>query len=947
MIYKDIFISYSWDDTEHKNWTKYLADRLEEIHEINVSLDQYDLDSLSDKNLYMERSIFDTDLILVVITNNYNNKANNRHGGVGIETTMATSRHWEEALAVGKSNIIPILREGENIPNYLKNKFYIDFRKDEHFENSFNTLLGHIRGESKSTRPQKKYSIQNPPTTQEFTRVEDFLKINYKNRKLLFNKSDTTDFSGINRIKFELWETKSPSLQYYLFLFSNTSIEKTVQRISLLIKRNNISVSHLTVLKRNNSKKGYLAKLFKENGLTISLTELSYSEYIWEYCIDEDAKRDLGIYTRPNFIDQSLILNDDTNEDLGPAFDYFKKKLSEDEQSTANVIIAPGGTGKTTLCSNLAKFYQKESDVIPVFIESEEMKKSSALLAKKKIRSVFDLYDAYSSVCINQDNEYVFNKITFEVAILTGKLVLIIDGLDELIPLFHEGFDIESFLQSIDELHKEMNSSKLIITSRNDVISEEMVSRYSNLSKYMLLGFDDKTCKKYLDKRFGHYTNHEKMIKAAESNITPLISKDKNQRILPFIVDLLSSIVEDSQGSDSLKLESSFEDKDYKSNEELTDYLVYSILRRESVRQSIDISISEVLDIFLELALSHSDSFPVQDLKSIIDVYYPEVSHELTDKLLRNPLISVENSTCRFKYDFLSEYFNTLSVIQFITSGSRSDELVKLAAKHAFGDSNLYKDVVKYLQSKEPDSNALIKRIILQIKSNLTYDDVFKRDDYRFRAISLLVNINLDLNKSLQKSEKTEELKKIFGEKNNIHFLSIYGIAKPLDFSNTHISNSRFIGYKSFTSSKFENTKFSNCVFENINNEKIPINLDSSMFDSCQMGDLDIVIDIANNRKKENRALVEKELRTFFTSFFNRARFVDQKKSYVKFSDKVKRIDSHFFDNLLARKIIEVKLEKSDETYFQVCSEYQDSVYTLIMNNTVDDKMKIIVDTLI
>ncbi|MGO3455781.1 MAG: TIR domain-containing protein [Marinomonadaceae bacterium] len=498
MEYEKIFVSYSWDGEKHQQWTKQLADRLEEISELTVTFDQYDLDSFSDKNYFMEKAIFETDLILVVITGNYNSKANARLGGVGIETSMAVSRHWEEALGSGKSNIIPVLREGEIVPNYLKNKFYIDFRSDDGFEKSFKSLLDHVKGTSKAIRPPKKYSLKNIPVIQEFTRIEDFLKINYKNRKLVFEPAQTTDFSGSNKIKFELWETKSPSLQYYLFLFNNISLEKTVQRITSLVKSTGLSVTHFTVLKRNNSKKGYLSKLFKDNGLAIELTELTYSEYIWEYCIDEDAKRDLGIYTRPNFIDQSLISNDEIKDDLGPAFDYFKKKLGEDEQSTANVIIAPGGTGKTTLCSNLAKYYQKENDVIPVFIESEEMKKSSTLLARKDIRSVFDLYDAYSSVCINQDDEYVFNKVTFEVSILTGKLILIIDGLDELIPLFHEGFDVELFLKSIDDLNKEMNSSKIIITSRNDVISDALVSTYSNLSKFMLLGFDDKTCKKYL-----------------------------------------------------------------------------------------------------------------------------------------------------------------------------------------------------------------------------------------------------------------------------------------------------------------------------------------------------------------------------------------------------------------------------------------------------------------
>ncbi len=948
MDYEKIFISYSWDGDAHQEWTQRFADRLEEIIELSVTFDRYDLDSFSDKNFFMEKAVFNTDLILAVITEDYSTKANSRKGGVGIETSMAVTRHWEEALGSGSSNIIPILREGENVPNYLKSKFYIDFRDDDEFEKSFQKLLDHIRGKSKAKRPDKKLSIHSVSQVQEFTRIEDFLKINYKNRRLLFDKSISTDFSGDNRIKFELWETKSPSLQYYLFLFNNTSIEKTVQRISTLLKNNKIIFTDLTVLKRNKSKKGYLDKLFRDNGMNINLTELTYSDYIWEYCIDEDAKRDLGIYTRPNFIDQSLIANDVEQKDLGPAFDYLKKKLEEDQQSTANVIIAPGGTGKTTLCSNLAKFYQKDSQLIPIFIESEEMKKSSDLLARKQVKSVFDLYDAYSSVCINQEDEYVFNKVTFEVSILTGKLILIIDGLDELIPLFQEGFDVDSFLKSIDDLNKEMNSSKIIITSRNDVISDNLVSVYSNISKFLLLGFDEVTCQKYLEKRFGKYENREKMIRVVQSNVRPLISKDENERVLPFIVDLLSSIVEDSQGVDSLNLELSFEDKDYESNAELTDYLVYAILRRESVRQSIDITINEVLDVFLELAISHTDEFPVKDLENIIEVYYPEIREELTDKLIRNPLISVNEGVCRFKYDFISEYLNTLSIIHFINNGkSLNDELVKLISKHAYGDSNVYKDVLRYYQNKEVDwSVAKCSKIIAKIRSQLTYDDVFRKDDYRFRALSFLVNLMLVLNKQLSKTEVMEVIKSEFGDDHSLYFLSIYGEARPLDFSNVHVHNSRFIGYKNFTQSKFDNTTFSNCVFENVGGGAVPTGLSACKFDSCQMGDLDIVVELAKSKTKENIALIEKELRTFFTSFFNRARFVDQKKSYVKFSDKVKGIDSNFFDSLLAKGIIEVKSAKSDETYYQVNAGYQDSVYTLIMNNAVDDKMRQIVNSL-
>ncbi|WP_179946537.1 toll/interleukin-1 receptor domain-containing protein [Photobacterium leiognathi] len=944
MKYEKIFISYSWDSEEHKAWTLYLANRLEEFFELNVEFDQYDLDSFSDKNHFMEKGIFNNDLVLVVATEKYNKKANERIGGVGIESKMSASRHWDETLSQGGSNIIPILREGDNLPNYLKEKCYIDFRSDDKFDLSFNSLLDHITGKSKVSRPKKKLNLVNKPPHQDLTRIEDFLKINYKKRTLVFDRKESTDYSNGQKIKFELWETTSPSIHHYLFLFNNIVIKKTIKKLCELIKRDSIRIKHLTVLKTGGSEKGYLEKVFKENGINIELTELTYPEYIWDFCIDDSAKSEIGAYISPNFIDQSLVSNDENQDDLGPAFDYIKKQLQDKTQSTANVIIAPGGTGKTTLCSWLANYYQKQDDVIAVLLQSEEIKKSAGYIKKQKIKSVYDLYETYASICIDQDDEYVFDKVTFEVALLTGKLILIIDGLDELITLFPEGFDIESFLKSIDELNRELASSKVILTSRNDVFSEELASNYSNLNKYKLIGFDIETCRKYLEKRFSKFSNSDWMIRKALNNIEPLITKDENQRILPFVVDLLASLIETSNAEEGFDFKLSFEGKDYESNADLTDYLVYSILRRESVRQDIEIPINEVLDIFLELATTFSDSFPKKELEEIVNVFYTEKASELTGKLLRNPLITVERDICKFKYDFIPDYFNALSIINSINDKSSSEQFIKLIAKHAFGDSNVFKDVLKYFQSKDQSElNTLVFSIINSISSSLNPDDVFKHSDYKFKAISFFVNLLFNINPSMSKCERRDLINSIFGEGSSIYNLSIYGAGKPIDFSNLHVFNSKFIGFKNFTSSKFENSKFSNCFFDGTHNDKVQTNITPEMFDSCRLGDLEIAIDKAQAEITQNRELLEKELRKFFSCFFQRGRFKDQKKAYIKFSNRVKNIDNIYFDRLLQHGVINVNAKKSDEIYYIVSPSFQDSVYSFLMNNTVDDKLRKII----
>lgn len=115
---KKIFISYSWDSDNHKEWALKLSNQLEEYFELHITFDQYDLDSFEDKNHFMEKGVFENDIIIMLVTSQYVKKANERIGGVGIETKMSSARHWEESLSQGKSNIIPVLCEGTELPNY-------------------------------------------------------------------------------------------------------------------------------------------------------------------------------------------------------------------------------------------------------------------------------------------------------------------------------------------------------------------------------------------------------------------------------------------------------------------------------------------------------------------------------------------------------------------------------------------------------------------------------------------------------------------------------------------------------------------------------------------------------------------------------------------------------------------------------------------------------------
>ena len=943
---KRIFISYSWDSEIHKEWALKLSNQLEEYFELHITFDQYDLDSFEDKNHFMEKGVFENDIIITLVTPKYVEKANARVGGVGLETKMSSARHWEETLECGKSNIIPILCNGTELPNYLKEKFYIDFRDEQKYQVSFDQLIKHITGTSKVTRPAKKRSVSQKSIHKDLTKIDDFLKINHKKRKLVFDRSETTDFKAGNRIKFELWETKSPSVDYYLFIFDNVILKPTIQRFCELLRKYKINISRLTILRARKGERGYINKLISENGFRFPIDEITFSDYIWDYCIEDEAKVPSRIYKQKFFIDQPLLSIDEEPISKGPAFEFLKKELSQESQTSAKLIIAPGGTGKTTLCQYIASEYQNPDSAISVFIQSEELRENGQAngYSNNKIESVYDLYELYSQVTSADGNSLlIYDKATFEVALITGRLVLVIDGMDEIISLFPETFNLDLFLNSIEELNRQLASCKIVITSRNDVFDLNLMEKYEHLDKFQLLGFDEPACETYLKRRFRNLPKSESLKNKVLSNVKPLLHSDEKQRILPFVVDLLSSLAEDSTDED-VSIELSFSGKNYESNEDITDYLVYSVLRREWQRQKIEIPVEDVLDIFLEISAGHKEHFLKSDFEEVVSIFSSGSSEELFIKMLRNPLLIVDGDLCRFKYDFISDYFKSLYIINSINSKSFNSEFIKLIARNSYGENEIMASVSKYYSNKNESLFENRKYIISSIKENISPIDVMSKNDSSFRAIAFLVKLSYESNNGGGSKEQFRMLLvKLFGSDSEFKNLAIYGDQVALDLVGIKISDSRFVGYKNFSKSKFESTLVSNSFFDSCFNDSPSKTFTNGEFSSCRLGDLESVMIGAEEKSEKERGLIESELRNFLLSFFYRGSFSDKKIEYVKMSSRIKSINRAFFNRLVKEDIIKVKVEKSSGTFYVVAPHYEDSVHGFLSNNKVDRRIETII----
>ena len=147
------FISYARESDAHLLWVRGLAESLQQ-NGVFVRLDQWDLTPGADLTSYMESAIRDSDVVLLICTTAFCEKANVGRGGVGYEKTIVTGEIFNDEESSTK--FVPVLREGtasQAIPSYLKSRVFVDFRSDAKRPRGLEELLRHIHSTPSHVRP--------------------------------------------------------------------------------------------------------------------------------------------------------------------------------------------------------------------------------------------------------------------------------------------------------------------------------------------------------------------------------------------------------------------------------------------------------------------------------------------------------------------------------------------------------------------------------------------------------------------------------------------------------------------------------------------------------------------------------------------------------------------------------------------------------------------------
>jgi hypothetical protein len=179
-----IFLHYSWDDEPHKEWVLRLANRLV-ADGVDLYFDRYDLKPGAN-NLHFMEQIEHADKVIMVMTEEYKSKAEDRRGGIGYEYQILASML---SRSLTNTKFIPLLRGGRHqdcIPMLLSSYLYIDFSDDTIFEERYLELLRIVFNEPEIIKPLlgKKPDFKVLKTSKKVDTVADIFSLGWSRQKV-------------------------------------------------------------------------------------------------------------------------------------------------------------------------------------------------------------------------------------------------------------------------------------------------------------------------------------------------------------------------------------------------------------------------------------------------------------------------------------------------------------------------------------------------------------------------------------------------------------------------------------------------------------------------------------------------------------------------------------------------------------------------------------------
>ena len=608
------------------------------------------------------------------------------------------------------------------------------------------------------------------------------------------------------------------------------------------------------------------------------------------------------------------------------------------------IVTGTGGIGKTTFSQYIADIAQnKYSNTTILFIDSVLIKDN---LLKSKQDGQFKIYNFYEALFEITDS--ISEKLTedvFRINIDAGNILLIIDGLDEVISKI-PNFNVKEFLKSINDSSSALGGGKAIITCRTHFWkSLELPEDIYSIIE--LEPFNKQQAKQFFEKSFG--SDEGKIKKALKLSDEFRFPKSDNTNIYdPYVLDIIRSLVNYDKETIEIDL-SQFSSKLLK-NSIKNDYIIYRVCDRERKRIG-QILVDDQIKFFIYLAVEKRGIIKVENLKiEIEEALKKQVDNTNIEAFKSHPFIKIIDSVITFRYDFLADLFRSIYISEYFDFTSGTVEInnffIDVISENCWLGSAINQDIINRLEHWNVDDYFLVYDLISQI---------IKREDIilnkKRKVIANIFNLSLSINQNYFSNDifhNTELIKNLFSKSNNvIENLCIINIGIDynirFDFSGIHVYNAFINNYSLFWSCNFdENTKFTKCHFINLTHSKkfsgvskaqlIDCTYDSEVESSLKRIELSDV-----NRTEQSKTF----LNDFLHLFFSNGRLGRQ------WEDKIIRpryygINKYNHDykktiRILKKHELLLITEEKEGTKFSIQDNYKEEVIRFIKDGSISN----------
>ena len=727
-----------------------------------------------------------------------------------------------------------------------------------------------------------------------------------------------------NGVCFELYSIKSEYSKSISFIYftKHTSQNKTFEYVKnqkLVNKDEKIFV----LLDRYN-KKGGLIDIIRLTDMFKNHFNDSKVYYIEDFSLtklyEDLIKNDVfykGQHLNNNFVKPYTVENSDKTADL------LINEWYKSNNHPLLVLKGSGGCGKTTVVKNfienLHKTSHQKNNVNILYINSHEI--INDIMKTTRIEDIFDFYWILATK--NQLSKK-FSKELLALSSDNGNVVIVLDGIDEVIAKKGNDFNLNILIESIfRDYSGNLNKTKIVMTCRDFFWDDSQSIR--DIKTLQLKPFDEMLARKYFSKNF---PNDDKKIKqsmliASKFNLNE--NKEEPALYIPYILDMIKENILSNENDIDVDLKTNILQFEHN----VHDYLIAKSCEREIIKLD-NLEIDEQLKIFNKIAIDYDGIFNEKHLESILgDMHATKNLSKFKD----HPLLIHDGGNLAFRYDFFVTYFKCLKLYSFLANENFdeiNETMTNLIIRH-IGFENEFTSMLK--ARLEPNFFVKLKEIILFLVND-EYKISHLRNNQKLMLSSSLLILILDICNNFDKNERTKLIEEIYEKDDYIDNLSIINLHSDtknlvFDFRGLKFNNCFFENYDRFSECTFDDdTIFKNTTFKPILSRKnLMTNISNHNIDSstCNTVGLDELLKNKTNLKTVKSNEARKNIKRIIMYFWNNGYFTDKLEREAK--SRFKNIYQTFEALISIEVILTKKLattQKRQDTLYYISPKYLD-----------------------